>query len=307
MKKKILFLITSLVVSLFALAEMNVIIYQKDGTEVQYLASEVDSIDFVNVFTIKFYANGGTGSMDILKVEEGATVTLPKNILSHKYADFTNWNTKADGSGVAYLNKANITPTSDMTLYALWTEVSSVGVKNGHEWVDLGLPSGTKWATTNLGATTPEDYGGYYAWGETSACGNYCSDMAYSYSIGPETLPLSNDAANSRWGDGWRMPTVEDFAELINTSYVTRTWTTQNGINGYKLTSKTNGNSIFLPAAGYKWGSDQTTVGSKGHYWSSSLESKSAKQAQELYFSSSQIKTTYCICSAGHTIRPVLR
>ncbi|MBQ5826344.1 MAG: hypothetical protein IIW46_02555 [Bacteroidaceae bacterium] len=157
---------------------------------------------------------------------------------------------------------------------------------DGHEYVDLGLS--VKWATCNVGADSPEDYGDYFAWGETSPkstydwstykwCkGAYDNLTKYNTNSGFGTvdnknqLDLSDDAARANWGGSWRMPTDEEFIELGEKCSWKRT--TQNGVKGYKVTSKTNGNSIFLPAAGDRIGSSLDDAGSCGSYWSSSLE-----------------------------------
>ena len=132
MKKKFLFLMTLLAVSLLALAEMTVYVYKKDGTKVPYVASTVDSIGFVNVHTITFNANGGTGSMDVVRVKEGESITLPANEFSNAKAEFASWNTAANGSGTAYAEQASIKPTTNITLYAQWENITS-GVADGHE------------------------------------------------------------------------------------------------------------------------------------------------------------------------------
>ena len=148
---------------------------------------------------------------------------------------------------------------------------------NGHECVDLGLPSGTLWATCNVGATTPEGYGNYYAWGEKTK---------YNNEGGKTVLDLEDDAAHVNWGGSWRMPTQAEWLELHGNC--TWTWTTQNGINGYKVTSNEAGFTdkfIFLPAAGCRDGSDLYGVGSNGYYWSSSLSTLSSSMALLLDFS----------------------
>ena len=163
------------------------------------------------------------------------------------------------------------------------------GTSNRHEWVDLGLPSGLKWATCNVGASQPEEYGDYFAWGEVEPkeyyywdsykwCNGdydtqtkYCNDSYYGYNgftDNKTTLELSDDAANYNWGGGWRMPTKEEQDELLNNC--SWEWTTQNGVNGYTVTGP-NGNSIFLPATGFRHGSSLSSAGSVGYYWSSSL------------------------------------
>lgn len=179
---------------------------------------------------------------------------------------------------------------------------NDTGTVNGHDWVDLGLPSGTKWATCNIGAVKPEDYGNYYAWCETTAkttydwstyryCNGsertltkYCSNSSYGnngFTDALITLESSDDAATAKWGSGWRMPTETELNELNNNCTVI--WTTQNGVNGLLFTGP-NGNSIFLPAAGNRYGSELCGAGSYGYYWSSSLYTSYPVGAWGLYF-----------------------
>ena len=149
---------------------------------------------------------------------------------------------------------------------------------SSHEYVDLGLPSGLLWATCNVGANAPEEYGDYFAWGETQPK-DYYDWSTYQYYDGSNPTKYNgndsltillpeDDAATTNWGDGWRMPTVEEWEELYNNT--TNTWTTQNGVNG-KLFTASNGNSIFLPAAGFRDDDELIVAGSRGCYWSSSL------------------------------------
>ncbi len=157
------------------------------------------------------------------------------------------------------------------------------------EWVDLGLPSGLLWATCNLGATTPEGYGDYYAWGETttkstynwstyrycngssSTMTKYCDNSSYGnsgFTDNLTTLQAMDDVAAQKLGSGARMPTKAEWEELINNT--TAEWTTMNGVNGRKFTAS-NGKSLFLPAAGGRNGSELYLAGGRGLYWSSSL------------------------------------
>lgn len=177
-------------------------------------------------------------------------------------------------------------------------------IADGHEWVDLGLPSGLKWATCNVGADSPEEYGDYFAWGETTTKSSYESST-YSYSSNPTTLPLDRDAAYNNWGTSWRMPTNAEFSELVDNC--TWTWTTQNGVKGYKVTSKTNDNSIFLPAAGYRYTTYLDKGGSVGKYWSSSLYTVGYDHAFGMYFGSGYAYTGGDFRSTGNPVRPVLR
>ena len=189
------------------------------------------------------------------------------------------------------------------------------GTINGYEWVDLGLS--VKWATKNVGASSPSDYGGYYAWGETETKSSYDCDNCFdclddtgdswgTYKIGGKTSisPTSgHDTASENWGGSWRMPTDAEFDELCDKC--TWTWTSQGGHNGYLVTSKTNGKSIFLPAAGRRGGTDTYSVGDYGYYWSSTLSLSYSGNARVLYFGSSGHNTSYDYRSCGLSVRPV--
>ena len=144
---------------------------------------------------------------------------------------------------------------------------------NHPHMIDLGLPSGTKWACCNVGASAPEQYGGYYAWGETEEKDVYDRD-SYKYyqdgsyvSLAMDISGTEYDVAHVKWGDNWVMPSLDDIRELL--SNCTSEWTTLNGVKGRKFTSEINGNSIFLPAAGYRLGGSLDCVGTDGNYWSS--------------------------------------
>ena len=138
----------------------------------------------------------------------------------------------------------------------------------GHGYVDLGLPSGKKWATCNVGATSAEDYGDYFAWGETSPKAEYTWEN--SVTGGEQMSDISGnaqyDAAAANWGGSWRMPTKDEMQELVD--YCEWEWTQVNGVNGSKVTGP-NGSCIFLPAAGYRDGTSLYFDGCYGFYWSS--------------------------------------
>ena len=194
-----------------------------------------------------------------------------------------------------------------------------------HDLVDLGLPSGTLWATCNLGASSPEGYGCYYAWGETTgSCDGKTSfkDQTYQYYNGSSffkynstdnliNLEKSDDAAYAKWGGEWRMPTWSEMNELKNTKYTTWEWTSVNGINGLRVTSIVKGfegNSIFLPAGGEHVASKVNQLGEYGYYWSSNLDTdtENSSSACYLYFKSSGWGSGYTSRSAGRSIRPVV-
>ncbi|MGM9782736.1 MAG: protein kinase [Paludibacteraceae bacterium] len=196
------------------------------------------------------------------------------------------------------------------------------GTHAGHEYVDLGLS--VKWATCNVGASTPEGYGDYYAWGETTTkrtydwstykwCnGSYDTQTKYntSSSFGrvdnKTVLDFADDAARANWGGQWRMPTDAEWTELRNNCTWTWIWTTRNGVIGYAVTSNINGNSIFLPAAGYRDYDDLYRAGDDGYYWSSSLYTDSPGYAWRVYFDSGGVYRFIGDRYYGRSVRPVL-
>ena len=176
---------------------------------------------------------------------------------------------------------------------------------NGHAYVDLGLS--VKWATCNVGANSPSDYGNYYAWGEILTKSTYTEDnsktygnSAYNRDIGGDS---SLDAARANWGGTWRLPTEAEFQELLDNC--TWKWTTQGGHNGYKVTSKKNGNSIFLPAAGWRLDSSLNYAVESGYYWSSSPGGSDSNLACNLNFLSSGSDTDWYNRYIGRSVRPV--
>jgi uncharacterized protein (TIGR02145 family) len=133
----------------------------------------------------------------------------------------------------------------------------------------------------------------------------YCTDSYYGTVDNKTELEPSDDAATVNWGSGWQMPSREQLWELCNSSYTTTTWTTLNGKYGMKITSKSNSNSIFLPAAGYRDGTSLYDAGSSGNYWSRSLYTSNSYSAYYLYFYSSSISTSYDNRYYGQSVRPV--
>ena len=218
--------------------------------------------------------------------------------------------------------------TESTALAVEWNTVKTmdtleVTMPEVHEYVDLGLPSGLLWATCNVGADTPEAYGDYFAWGETEpkdtynwstyqycmgsykTMTKYCQNPSYGYNGFTDiltTLLPEDDAATANWGNGWRMPTKAEFEELYNNT--TMTWTTQNGVNG-RLFTAANGNSLFLPAAGCRWGSELYYAGSYGYYWSRSLYTGSPNSAWDLYFYWGGCGMDDYSRGSGQSVRPV--
>ena len=177
----------------------------------------------------------------------------------------------------------------------LYAQVAS-GTLNGHDYVDLGLS--VKWATCNVGATKPSDYGNYYAWGETSTKSTYTEENSkthgnnsYNYDIGRN---ITTDAARANWSGTWRLPTEAEVRELVDKC--AWTWTTHGGHSGYKVTGSNSG-SIFLPAAG---------IGGYGRYWTSTPYGNNALRANYLYFYSSFRLVVWTGRYLGLSIRPVI-
>lgn len=183
----------------------------------------------------------------------------------------------------------------------------------GHDLVDLGLPSGTLWATCNLGAFSPDDYGCYYAWGETEgSCEGKESfrEDTYVFYADLNELGVENDAAAVNWGGEWRMPTRKQINELRNSRYTSWVWASVNGINGYRVVSIVPGytdKSIFLPAAGYYVSSELNFKGEHGHYLSSEVDpSSESNDVSYLLFKSTGNGNGSGDRVVGRSIRPVV-
>ena len=236
-------------------------------------------------------------------------------------------NTAADVNNDAEINIADINALIDIILGG------GAPAPDEHEYVDLGLPSGTLWATCNIGASSPEDYGYYFAWGETEPkefCDafnykwfnvidsthfeltKYCTDSNYGTVDGKTELDPEDDAAYVNWGSSWCMPTKEQINELISTCRAE--WTTQNGVNG-RLFTGPNGNTIFFPAAGYNW-EEVTLAGEFGYYWTKTLYTDDEREIGPVlahYFqfhrgsygglAAMRLSELYRLC--GLTVRPV--
>jgi hypothetical protein len=168
----------------------------------------------------------------------------------------------------------------------------------GHEYVDLGLS--VKWATCNIGANSPEDYGEYYAWGETSTKSSYLDDNCTTWNQKIDDIKGTNrDVAHVKWGGDWRMPTKEEFDELCEKC--NWEWTG----SGYKVTGP-NGNSIYLPAAGCHSIEMLFGDGFVGYYWSSTPYSEGTQGAYDLFFDSDDQDAGWGDRYYGYTVRPVL-
>lgn len=242
--------------------------------------------------TISFNSNGADGNMSSITAQCGELVQLPP--MSYKCKGFVGWNTKADGTGVMYNDGDKITVSSDIELYAQWVRLSceSFFDANGHEYVDLGLS--VKWATCNIGASSPEELGDKYAWGEVQTkqeftwnnyqlCVNgdytkltkYCpkdywlyDDFSESVIDNKTQLEFEDDAARVHWGGTWAIPSESEVNELIDPNNCVWIKSHRNNVAGYEVISKINGNSIFIPFM------DKFDNGEGvGIYWASTIPS----------------------------------
>lgn len=243
--------------------------------------------------------------------------------------NLTNWCSVEPSSGNAGLHKVIVRVTANKNsnprsacihLMCQGNKVAEIVVeqaaKQKYEAVDLGLS--VKWASCNVGATSPEDYGGYYAWGETEEKSDYTWNT-YKYwndmdgdgdvdkseitNIGSNISGTSYDVAHVKWGGDWRMPTLDEITELCNKC----SWklTAVNGVSGQKVTGP-NGNSIFLPAAGICYGTKVEGSGEESCFWSGSLD----ELIIDAYYLRSYEAKHYWDYSSrrnGHTVRPVTK
>lgn len=207
----------------------------------------------------------------------------------------------------------------DYLLTGTWPD-DPVTPPEAHEWVDLGLPSGTLWATMNVGAEAPEEYGDFFAWGETTPkkvynwatytlCGGtyktltkYCTNSYYGSVDNKTELDPEDDAAYVLWGESWRMPTVEQMRELVENCVWG--WSTMNGVEGHLVTGP-NGYTLFFPAAGYINASTQHDAGSSASIWSRSLNEGTTYEAYYIGFNPGSVVTFSNSRMLGNSVRAV--
>ena len=297
------------------------------STEATYTFTVAENV----ILVAKFYKwplvsirSGGYGTVSFensselsqyIQIGEEVTVVAAPDNNDYAKCEFIGW----------FIGNSN-KPVSTEATYTFTVEenVSLVAkfktFKDGYEYVDLGLPSGLKWAAYNVGATKPEEYGGYYAWGETEEKENYswstykwckgtsntmtkyCTNSKSGTVDNKTVLVPKDDVAHVNWGGDWRMPTTAEQQELIyNCSWE---WTALNGVNGYKVTGP-NGNSIFLPAAGYRSGSAVRYGGDYGICWSGSLGSNYSRYAYYLSFYDNYYDWDSDNRFYGQSVRPV--
>lgn len=214
-----------------------------------------------------------------------------------------------------------------LTVMSFWTAgyakvngtESETTTPDGVEAVDLGLS--VKWANMNMGANKSSDFGSYFAWGETKTKDYYSWDSyvwsrgknqfltKYSNLDGKNQLAPSDDAAHVNWGGDWRMPTADEFEELVNPDNCTWEWIEKDGVNGYKVTGKKTGNSIFMPITGFRFYAGVQFRAVYGYYWTSSLYTANPNKALCLEFNFSDVSVYYGKLSSnrfsGRCIRAV--
>ena len=305
------------------------------GEEISFVCEALPTITTTQPTNVSYTSATVGGNV----TDNGGLEVTERGICYSISAPPTTANTKvANGAGTGAFT-CNLTDLQDGTTYyarayavnakgtAYGEEVSFTTtqlkegevIENGYVYVDLGLS--VKWATMNVGSSKPEEYGDYFAWGETTTkttydwstyewCNGssttftkYNTSSSYGTVDNKTTLELTDDAARANWGGSWRMPTDAEMTELRTNC--TWTWTTQNGVNGYKVTSKSNDNSIFLPAAGCRYDSSLDDAGSYGYYWSSSLYTDFPYHAWYGYFYSISVNRYYYYRIYGQSVRPV--
>ena len=244
---------------------------------------------------LKLTKQGCSPITKTINIKEGETLTINEKLQANSQQPTTNSQKTSGNNNVAS------------------------GKINGHEYVDLGLPSGLLWATCNVGASSPEDYGDYFAWGETSPKAEYREnnyqhwvdadgDGYWDYGESTINSDISGnaqyDAATANWGGSWRMPTQDEMFELVD--YCEWEWTQVNGVDGSKVIGP-NGNCIFLPAACNRNGSSRYNEGNFGHYWSSTpRDIDNDYNAYDLFFyDGREYVYWYDRRYSGFTVRPI--
>ena len=296
------------------------------STERRYSFIADEDLSLTARFVYKLYSiriSSTSGGSVCFENEADTSLTLPygRDITAVAKADegytFVGWYKMDSTMPVCPQPNYSFKACEEVDLIARFDKKQFAG---GHEYIDLGLPSGTLWATCNVGAMHPEECGGYYAWGETeekseyswetykwcngssNTMTKYCTDSTCGAVDNKTILESEDDAAHTKWGGDWRIPTTNEQQELIDNCI----WTTGslNRVNGYWVTSKNNGKSIFLPAAGCKEGRDIHYRGIFGYYCSEAL-CNSNYSAHNIRFYNNHISRDEYGRFTGITVRPV--
>lgn len=252
----------------------------------------------------------------LLMMDKGETIGLTYTFSSN-YENIPKVTWSTDNGNIAIVSEeGNVTAVSEGSCIiaatcgeyvqdeCLVVVGNTSGTSDGHDYVDLGLPSGTFWATTNIGASSPDEAGLFFQWGKTIAHEAITNDSVET-SDGIGELPTDADAADASWGAYWRIPSRAQVEELVNSSYTTITQTSMNGEDGILITSLVNGKCIFMPATSNQNGENSGNPQPIGNYWSRT-PSDNGTQAYGLHFTSANPAS--CIPTElknALTIRPV--
>ena len=255
---------------------------------------------------------GESTSVQITSGNGSYTVATNNSDVATATIDGSSVTVTAITAGTATITVTDTQSGETATIEVTVTEPISLCPDNNHpHMIDLGLPSGTKWACCNVDATTPEGYGGYYAWGETETKTSYdwsnyihCDGSEETcYDLGSDIAGTQYDVAHVKWGGSWVMPSFDQFKELRDNC--TYEWMTANNVNVGKFTSKINGASIFLPASGFRVASFFFD-GDNGNCWSSTQDPLNARDAIYLEFNSGESGTDSNYGRYyGRNVRPV--
>ncbi len=286
-------------------------IYDFTVSNYQNLALEYNSINLTTGETKSVQITSGSGNYSIESV-------IPSDVVTASISE-SRITLEAHKAGTANITVKDNISGKTATLSVTVTEYTP----SNRPAIDLALPSGTLWASCNVGATEPEDFGGYYAWGETEEKSNYdwdsyifnisseysynmtkyCTDSRYGTLDNKTTLDPEDDVAHVEWGGNWRMPTTEEIDELM--ANCSQEWTISKGVWGCKFTGS-NGNFIFLPAAGYKLHTQLNYNGTRGTYWSSSLNTNNPNTSYDLRISGEGAVEYFQNRYIGQCVRPVM-
>lgn len=281
----------------------------------------------VSTTSLSFTSDGGTSGVITVTTDGSYKVTtsdawLTINETGNTFTVSASENTSEERTAIITVALTNLVDGENLTRSITVTQAKNnfIGLcpdSNHPHIIDLGLS--VKWACCNVGASSPIDYGGYYAWGETekkttydwstykwcngtmTSMTKYCGSSSYGTVDNKTELELSDDAAHVKWGDSWRMPTLKECQALANCTPVR---TAINGVNGFKFTGS-NGASIFLPVAGDRSGGELFNAGSSGYYWSSTLNESGPSRAYGLYFGSGNAYWGIDGRYNGQSVRPV--
>ncbi|MBQ6204322.1 MAG: DUF1566 domain-containing protein [Prevotella sp.] len=254
--------------------------------------------------------NGGWGDYTVTVLDKSVCTAELKQDGDSYYIQIVG--KKEGGSTSVTLEDLRSQKTTAILVMVSEQQATASSCPDNHHphMIDLGLPSGTKWACCNVGAQKPEDYGGYYAWGETMEKSTYnwstyihCDGSSSTcHDIGKDIAGTQYDAATANWGSSWVMPNKDQLNELVDNC--TSEWTTENGINGRRFTGP-NGASVFLPAAGGFYDAEVSDAGYGGYYWSSTLDESGTNYAWNFRYRSDYVGTYHNTRFNGRTVRPV--